>query len=169
MRKYITIILISALVLINIFLLFTILKDKKVEEAFDRRPMRNDMPYMARRLDFDDAQLLQLREVRGDHFASVQNIHAKMDSVRLLISSELTRENFDQDRIDDLTAELGNLHADFEYATFQHFRDIRNICKDEQKAKFDTLARRVMHFRRENRPGRHHMHRRRGGGRNRPK
>ncbi|HBH25762.1 MAG TPA: hypothetical protein DDY13_20400 [Cytophagales bacterium] len=167
MRKYITIILIGLLVLINIFLLFTILKDKKVKQAFDRPPVCDDVPHMARRLHFDDKQLLELREIRSDHFATIQDIHNNMDSVRLLISGELINASYDQARIDSLTARLGKLHADFEYVTFQHFRDIRDICKDGQKGQFDTLARRVMRFKHENRPGQHRMHRRKCGGRNR--
>lgn len=103
-------------------------------------PPRPDGPRKAiiQRLHFDDSQVADYEKLIAAHRAAIDAKEAEMRAAKerlyqLLSSDDLTPR-------DALIARIGAIQQDIEHIHFEHFKEIKALCKGDQLVKFNALA-----------------------------
>ncbi len=89
-------------------------------------------------LDLSEDQKEQFETLRKEYFDKVFKINKELDDIRRHLS------NKDSKITDSLFEEMGSRKTLLEKETFMHFKNLREVCDEEQKAKFDTVHKRMM-------------------------
>jgi protein CpxP len=87
-------------------------------------------------LGFNAEQMAQFEQLKEQHHQSVSDLKKSTRQHRETLFSSPPLESNQADSIAKL---MGQGVADIEYATWRHFQDVRNLCTEEQVAKFDEL------------------------------
>lgn len=154
-KKYLIIILIIFLFLINISALTTILirrnqmvrvpeRERQIHEP-DRRMARG----IRNEFNFSDHQFAKFGEINKDSFRKNYHLIKGIDSIRFIILEELSLENPDQEKLDSLVFEAGQLHMQLKRNTINHFLQLKEICTPKQEQvllrMFNMMYERDMH------------------------
>ncbi len=115
-----------------------------------RNPQRAGMMVFEERLELNETQGKQLKQLRDQHFKTIQRLRSQTLETRKTLHS-LWAEADASHKVTELTQRMGTLHAAIEKATFDHFAQIRAICSPEQQKIFDELIQDVL--RQGERPG----------------
>lgn len=111
---------------------------------------RAGMMVFEKRLELNETQKRQLRQLRDEHFKTMIQLRNELQETRKVLHS-LWAEVDASSKVTELTQRMGTLHAAIEKATFDHFAQIRAICSPEQQKIFDELIKDVL--RQGERPG----------------
>lgn len=134
-KFYISVII--GLLLSNLLLVSFFIFMPKHEKRIDPDRPRN---IIIERLQFDEQQIREYDELIKEHRIQIrekdrQMIQLKNSLYGLLYSSE----NIEL-KTDSLIKELGKTQQQIEQIHFNHFMDIKRLCKPEQLPEFDRLA-----------------------------
>lgn len=123
----------AALLILNIILISFIYVGK-----IRHRSQEGPRDIIIERLHFDEAQVASYDKLIEDH---TENI-AKQDKA-ILETKRMLYENIrnagDTELVSTLENDLGKLQIGVEKINYNHFRDIKNICKENQLAYFNDL------------------------------
>lgn len=133
------------MVLINIGTLFTIwyIFPPRHFRGFRDHDRDRGRPqaYIERTLNFTDEQKQQFRKLRRSNIREtrryVQNIRRHRGIYFNLLKQSNDTKN--KARRDSLVQLLGQDHVKLEEAMYQHLADIKNICNDQQKQRFNQI------------------------------
>lgn len=103
---------------------------------------------------FDEQQSLAFNQLRKQHRENSKEIRRKISRLAVQIKFEITSTNPDSLRIEQLSEEMGELHARMQAMLAWHLIDVRAICKAEQLHKFDSTVSTIIS--RGHRKGIHH-------------
>lgn len=136
------------MLVLNILVLGSIWMVKKEGRSFDddRAVQFRMQRFMERELDFSDEQKQAFEKLRRDHIQKTRNIYGDIRRNRQALYSELQGENRPDtsERMDSLTSQIGESQALLDAAVFEHFIQIRGMCTEVQKQKFDQIIEKVM-------------------------
>jgi len=115
---------------------------------------RNDRPrgmepgnYIVEQLKLDAAQQQQFGEMRRQHHELAMHIQHEEERLHDLYFSLLKTDNPDMNKVDSVATLIGVQRKAQATAAFDHFRQLRALCHDDQKklydATIDEIARRV--------------------------
>ncbi|MBL7890660.1 MAG: hypothetical protein JNL24_14000 [Bacteroidia bacterium] len=90
------------------------------------------------KLKFDKAQQVAFESLIQKHRQDIDRSQAKMIEIKNKLYTTLT--NTDNVVKDSLVIKLGNLQKEIETIHYNHFVDIKNLCKPEQKPLFEELS-----------------------------
>jgi protein CpxP len=126
-----------ALLALNSATLVFIWLQRPPRAALDNRQARDPGEVLSRHLGFSQEQQQQFETLRTAH-------HDKMitygDSLKGLKDSLFTLLlNRDSVHAGQLFSDIGILHQKVERVTFDHFQQVRSICTDEQRQKYDLM------------------------------
>jgi Spy/CpxP family protein refolding chaperone len=97
--------------------------------------------FLAEELKLSEAQVDAFHAIRKQHFDSVHPILDRMnDSLELLISEAFNPDR-DPDRVKELNQNTADIHAQMDYALYDHFVQLNEICTPEQRGRLKKLAR----------------------------
>ena len=99
--------------------------------------------FMERELNLSEEQKTAFRELRREHIRETRSYYRDIRMARKAIFEAL-RDNEKNGAVDSLTSEIGRKQQELERAVYDQFSELRSICNDEQKAKFDRMMLRVM-------------------------
>lgn len=102
-----------------------------------RRGMHRGPINFDRELNLTDAQRKQFDELRIAHEQRIDSIKQIAGRVREQFFDNLNAEAPDQAKLMALDAQLGDYHRQIELMTFNHFREVRALLDEQQKALFD--------------------------------
>lgn len=108
-----------------------------------KEPQRAGMTVFEERLELNETQKGQLRQLRDEHFKTLTQLRSESRQTRKTLHS-LWAEVDASNKVTELTQRMGTLHAAIEKATFDHFAQIRAICSPEQQKIFDELIQDVL-------------------------
>lgn len=92
-------------------------------------------------LDLTPAQVEKMHAIRRQHFQSGRSLaEALRDSSEMLLVQAFLPE-LDSARAEELSANIGQIHAKLEWALYQHFVQLSKICSPQQKIKLSELTR----------------------------
>lgn len=91
-----------------------------------------------KRLDFDEAQIMQYDTLIEAHRSSVRKLEDSIRTTKNQLYATLN-ENGDAAK-DPLVAKLGSLQRQMELVHYSHFGDIKKICKPNQLQRFKELT-----------------------------
>ncbi|MEL7002776.1 MAG: periplasmic heavy metal sensor [Bacteroidota bacterium] len=142
-KRNILVATVIVLVVINLatlsFLWFT-----RQESTPGRRighPGKSEM-ILERRLKLNEHQLEAFKEARNEHFDLTSPIIESIHQNRLKINSAIP-DNLTSDEIDSLADKVGMLTAQLEKYNFTHLQQLRAICDEKQREKFDVLTKKI--------------------------
>lgn len=90
-------------------------------------------------LNLTDAQMETIDKIRDVHIAQVQKVREEMKGLKDKLFSNLTNPNADTNSVKDITNQIGTYEARIDLIAFDNFREVRKVCTDEQKKKFDVM------------------------------
>ncbi len=112
-------------------------------ETESKKHRDRGMSRLYEELNLSDEQTKEFEKLRKEYFDTVFVINKDIDELRRDISPENLKSN------DSIFKEMGAKKALLEKKTFIHFNELREVCNEEQKIKFDTVHKRMMnHFNR---------------------
>jgi Spy/CpxP family protein refolding chaperone len=136
------IIAIGILLVANIVLLSLFVLNKSGNGRPERRNPMNT--YLKNEIGFSDSQMVQLDTIRNQHRRESKSIY---DAVRLRKEEnlrQLGQRNFSDSSILAAAAYSAEVQKELEVTMLRHIRDIRSICTESQRAKFDTGFYKIM-------------------------
>lgn len=104
------------------------------------RPREGGNPanFLEKELNFTAKQKEQFRLLREDHHERTQAIRDSVRKMKRQFFEQLGKPMSDAD-IQKVTADIAEKMARVDKITFQHFRDVRQICTPAQQQKFDEV------------------------------
>ena len=107
-------------------------------------PIKNDRPknIVIQKLHFDKAQIAQYEDLIKEHrdqiFEKEQEIsNVKMQLYNVLISNDTLQK-------EKLIQQLGALQSEIETIHYQHFLDIKSLCKPQQLSDFNDFTKEIV-------------------------
>ena len=96
------------------------------------RPHRG-MNLMKEHLQLSDQQAEKFNELREEHFERTRAVNDAAGKLRFEILDEIFSDQFSQEKVDKMLAELKELQGNFDSLLFKHFAELRDQCDPEQK------------------------------------
>ena len=109
------------------------------------------------KLGFDDGQIKEYQALIQEHSKDSRRIFREIGESKNELYKDASKDNA---QINDSIAEvIGNKFKELESIHFDHFVEIRKICKGDQIAKFDELSSEFQSiFNMRSKPQRHNRH-----------
>lgn len=126
------------LFLINIVTLsFFIFKGQNSDEMRGKRPMPREI--VIKKLHFDAEQVAQYVALIKVHQDSISAIDEQIKMYKNGLYHELAKTN-NQDLVDSLFVQIANAQTKIEKLHYDHFLDIKKLCKPDQLKDYDELT-----------------------------
>ncbi len=91
------------------------------------------------KLGFDDAQVHEYERIIEDHRSAMRDNNQRMRALKNELYTTLN--NGAPDRVkDSLILAISFVHISIEQTNYNHFKNIKKICKPEQMKKFEELT-----------------------------
>lgn len=132
---------IVALVLLNIGLMATVWLQKtgtKIAGTTESRiaPPQNGRGALVQDLQFDSVQAMRFDSLRQQHFTIMKGLNEQMRKLKDRLFEGLKTPGVSGDSI---TGAIGQQQAKIDLQTYEHFKQVRLLCNDKQKERFDHL------------------------------
>lgn len=136
-------ILILVLAIMNGFFLFNYLGHN--DEKPDRRKERNN--FMAKKIGFKGKQLDSFKNFEELHRERMRLISGDVRKLKDVFFDKLSDDEVSDSYIDSLTNLIAIKEIDMDKEVFSYFKNVRNLCDDAQKEKFDKIVKDALHRR----------------------
>jgi Spy/CpxP family protein refolding chaperone len=107
--------------------------------------------FIGKRLGFSDQQEESLVKLREVHDKKMEVIRMKTDSLRMQHFALLKADVFDETRSNQVSEEIGKVHAEMEKEMAMYFASVKELCTKEQLEDYNAFIDRVS----EHMPGSH--------------
>ncbi|MFD2727279.1 Spy/CpxP family protein refolding chaperone [Hyunsoonleella rubra] len=135
-------ILLLFLIVVNGFFLYNYLGSGENEnEQEERRPPG---AFLMKELDFDEGQKEAFRALTREHRQKMRGISDDIRELKDLFFSGLSDEAVSINR-DSVASLIGDLEARKDMETYLHFKQVQELCDDNQKAKFSKIIKDALH------------------------
>ena len=130
-----------ALLIINTLILSFILLERTGQGSTNRGPAA----FIIKQLHFNDSQIIAFEKLKLTHQDSVQQLREQGKMLREKYFSLLRNhansisEKAINDQASDLVNKIAANQIAIESVTYRHFSQVKNICDDDQKQKFDSI------------------------------
>lgn len=91
------------------------------------------------RLELDEQQFSQYQELMKKNREEQRNIAMVLAEKRNQMMEELAKDEPNQQKLDDLAREIGDLHTELKRNTIDHFNQFRSICRPEQRKALNQM------------------------------
>ncbi len=100
--------------------------------------IRPEQPLLHEVLGLDQDQMIQFEELKNQHQAMMRENNDKINQLREQMFSQLDN-HLNSREIDSLSRAIGTLVAEQTRLTHSHLQDIGDLCKEDQKEKFESF------------------------------
>lgn len=138
--------LVGILLLTNIALVvFFVGKKDRPASHNGPRPDRSSMMkgFLKDTVGFDDQQLSQYENIRQQHDERMKGLFEQMRIAKLDFYSLVNKPGADS-ASQAAAASIGEKQKAVDLAFFNHFREVRMLCRPEQQPKYDSLVQRII-------------------------
>jgi Spy/CpxP family protein refolding chaperone len=104
--------------------------DADVEHYQDQRGK-----HFREELNLDKEQFEKFKQYRKQYYPIVYNLQSKMHEKRLMLLEELSKENTDTVKLNEISREIGRMHTEMKIATNKYFINLKSVCTREQQLK----------------------------------
>jgi periplasmic protein CpxP/Spy len=125
--------LLLALNAVTLFLLFRMRSDG----VNYPRPPEGPANYIVKQLQLDEKQQQQFAGLRRQHQEMMRRIHDEQKRLHDGYFDLLKTDDPDESRVDSIATLMSQNEKNIELATFDHFKRLRTICRNDQKKLFD--------------------------------
>ncbi|MBP9095509.1 MAG: Spy/CpxP family protein refolding chaperone [Ignavibacteria bacterium] len=110
--------------------------------------------YLKEQLKLTDSQMEAIDKIRDSHISQIHKLREETHELKDKLFSNLSNPDIDSNKLKEITTQIGNNEARVDLIAFDNFREVRKLCTDEQKKKFDEIILDVMRMNApEGRPG----------------
>jgi protein CpxP len=93
----------------------------------------------ARELRLSEDQALRFHELRARHFLATESLRLEIYPLAKSMLDELFSPSPDMAKVQALSESIGRKQAEFERIVFDHFRDLKQLCRPDQQKKLQSL------------------------------
>jgi protein CpxP len=104
----------------------------------------NTANFIIKQVGFDTRQQLVYHQLVEEHRAHVGAIQSELKNAKDALFNSISDPGFSPGELDSLSSVIGNCEKRLDMLTYQHFKQVRALCKDQQKNKFDNIIKQVM-------------------------
>ena len=128
------------LFLLNIGMIIFMLLGNPLRPGLGRPPLRKEAPREAiiQMLDFDKEQAEKYKQLIDQHQSSIRGFDDKIADTKNELYQTLASENIAVK--DSLLIVLADLQKQVESVHYNHFKDIKKICRPDQLSDFNKLT-----------------------------
>lgn len=140
-KNKLLILLVGILLLANIIMLsFWLFKPKSQNHNNSGNKNSKGMVsgFLKKELNFNDDQLKRFDTLRSAHFERIKPFYRELNNSKEVLFSRAYVTS-DSSAIDSLANEIGKRQAEIDKNFLNHFRQIRELCTEDQKPAFDSL------------------------------
>ncbi len=110
--------------------------------------------YLTKELQLDAAQQAAYKTLREEHQQSMQAIRRQLKEAKDVFFNLLNSPEVDEATINQYASKTAGIEQQLDVLTFHHFKEVRALCNDEQKIKFDGIIKKVVQMMGPQRPPR---------------
>jgi hypothetical protein len=136
-KNKLLIISVAVLVLLNISLIVVLTLGHSPRPPHMQGP-QNPQEIIIEKLNFDASQVEAYNEIITEHREQIENKEHEMRIAKEALYHSLSSDN--QDEKDQLIAKINILQKDFEDIHYNHFLEIKKLCKPEQIQDYNELT-----------------------------
>lgn len=100
--------------------------------------------FLIKELSLDSTQILQYRTLKLEHRKNANNTQQAIQSLKDSLFNQFNTNNNALKQ--HLLQQLGKKEIEMNETLFNHFKQLRALCNDEQKKKFDTIIKKAIHL-----------------------
>ena len=108
------------------------------------QPPKDGKMFFEEELKLTKEQTEQFQKLRDEHFIKINTIQEDMHKLKDDMYNLLISKNPDSVKAAEIAGKISDKQKDLELATYSHFKKLRDLCTDEQKAKFDILIKEIL-------------------------
>ena len=131
-----------------------------------RGMMHSEGRYMKEYLGLNEEQMVNFRDARFEFHQQAQQIAFELREKRMELLNELKKDSFDQQKVDSISREIGQLHTKLNSDMSKYYLDVKKICHPEQRERLHNFFINTLendenmppHMRNHMRPGRGMRH-----------
>ena len=105
----------------------------------DKRPPLDRI--LQERLSFSDEQMAAFELAKDKHHQASQQLQEESRKLKNELFDQITTDNEDAAR--DISKRIGENKEALEWLTYEHFKELRAICKEDQLDEFDEIIKRI--------------------------
>ncbi len=132
------------LLLTNIGLIAFMMTGKRKKGEGKRPGNREPFEMMVKELGMTDQQQKDYKGLKEAHFKNVRPLFDSIRAAKTAFYSMIKEGSVSDSVVNAHTSQITARQAVLEKATFEHFRQVRNIFTDEQKPKYDSFLLKMM-------------------------
>ncbi len=102
---------------------------------------RGERYNLSDRLELTDDQQAKINEMRVAHFSATQELRDQLKTEQVKLDDLMNNDQIDQKSIEKTVNKMGEIRTELMLARVNHRIEVRSILNDEQKMKFDMMAR----------------------------
>lgn len=121
---------------------FWLLKEKRTDLPVT--PRSGVLDFLVKELQFDSVQKQKLIQLREKHQQQMMHIRKENRELKDAFFNLLQQPDIADSAVENAAKASLVYDVQAEIFTFQHFQQIRSICSDEQKKKFDAIIKQVL-------------------------
>ena len=110
----------------------------------DKDPKSGVVDFLVKELGFDSLQKQKLIALRDEHQQKVMALRKMNREAKDAFFDLLQKSDLPDSAIENGAKNAAHFDQELDVLTFRHFRDIRNLCNEEQKKKFENIIRQVL-------------------------
>lgn len=129
--------LVISLILSNALLLFLLFGKPRKDGRFGEDRPKN---MVIEKLRFDKNQIAEYEKLIQNHRHQIREKDDEILKLKNELYSDLKNSQQNSAKNDSIIAKIADVQKQVEYIHFQHFLEIKKLCRPEQKAYFDQLA-----------------------------
>jgi Spy/CpxP family protein refolding chaperone len=118
-------------------------QDKKVAEQVEEEaielPSQQRTRFFREQLNLQPHQTEIFRELNREFNRIAWQINHRLENLRISMVNEMGRTNPDQQKLEDISEEIGELHTMLKNETIKYYLSMKEVCTDEQKEKLNEL------------------------------
>jgi Spy/CpxP family protein refolding chaperone len=107
-------------------------------------PRHQPPDFLLEKLNFSEEQKEKFGELKGEHRSTINRQRSEIDALKDKLYENFSSKSFTDEEARKITKKIGQREAEGDLLTFQHFREIRNMCTPEQQGKFDRLINEIV-------------------------
>ncbi len=100
--------------------------------------------FLIEQLKFSSQQLVEFEKLKEAHHHAIDSLREAGKEIHHLFFDNLKAEKQDTFKVNELAKAIANNQTQIELVTFNHFKQVRNLCDEKQKIKFDEIIQEVL-------------------------
>jgi len=106
----------------------------------------NVAEFLTRELQFDSAQKAAYLKLREEHQDKVREIRSHTRETKDALFNLLQKQTVTNEELQWALNEIGQNEMALDKQTFTHFQQVRALCNEDQKKKFDNVIKEALHM-----------------------